>query len=164
MKVWLIDLNNILIFISLVFFISLNLLKVNHPVLLAAILILTAFFSSLILGKMLIRWLFYLLALVFLGGVMVVLLFIVSVCANEKFFYTSNFNGLILIPRLRLIYLITQPFIRLNTSFNRFNITLLLYQSDTALIFISLISILMLALIRVVIVRKMESGPLVKRL
>ena len=143
---------------SIIFFFSLSLLKVNHPAHLAAILVLRAFFSSLLLGKIVIRWLFYLLGLVFLGGVIVVLLFMVSVCANEKFFYTSEVKKVLFIPVLFLLYFFIQPFVGITNSFNSFNLAILLYEKDVALIFISLMLVLMLCLISLVIVSKENQG------
>ena len=60
----------------------------------AGVLVGIALIRAILLGKLGISWVFYLLALVFLGGVIVVLLFIVSVCANEKFFYGFKFFNL----------------------------------------------------------------------
>jgi hypothetical protein len=122
-----------------------------------------AFVTSLLLGKLVIRWVFYLLLLVFLGGVMVVLSFIVSVCANEKFFYHPS-GGLGLLGALLIGLLLFKVEGGLETGFRSNRLGLPLYQLDRSAGFILLMVSLVVCLVSVVRVRKVESGPLVKRL
>jgi hypothetical protein len=137
---------------------------VSHPVSLGGILVVAAILNSLFLGKLISRWLFYILFLVFLGGVIVVLLFIVSICGNEKFFYTGGLGGLPLLVLGVGVARLSSNLTSTYRSFNGLAITLTLYQSETALTFVMFILILVLCLIRVVKIRRLESGPLVKRL
>lgn len=106
----------------------------------------------------------YLLALVFLGGVIVVLLFIVSVCANEKFFYKANNSplGVILFGLISCVFL--NKISLLNESISGTNICLVLYQTEGLFSFVVFMGILVLCIFRVVKISKLESGPLVKRL
>jgi len=69
--------------------VSASVVAVSHPASLAGLLIMAALIVRALLAIYSLRWFFYLLALVFLGGVIVVLLFMVSVCANEKFYSSS---------------------------------------------------------------------------
>merc|ERR1712135_76457 len=89
---------------------SISIVKVNHPAMLA--------------------WLFYLLILVFLGGVIVVLLFMVSICANEKFILGSLRGASLLgvASFLALCGLNTRVGPRLR--FSGYHIRLSLYQTD----------------------------------
>jgi len=139
-------------------------LKINHPVTLAGLLLIVRLIGSVVLGLIGCRWLFYLLILVFLGGVIVVLLFIVSICANEKFIYNRlPFTGVSLAMVLLML-------ISLNSNggpverFSSYFIRLRLYQTDCGLVFIIFMLYLVLCLVRVVRIRKLEAGPLVKRL
>ena len=139
-------------------------IRVSHPVRIAGLLILIALTRSLFLGKLVIRWVLYLLALVFLGGVIVVLLFIVSVCANEKFFYLVKEN---LAPGV-VVWLVAGFLISkvsiLREGISGIGTPLVLYQSDGLFRFILFMLVLVLCILRVVKIRKLESGPIVKRL
>lgn len=138
--------------------------KVNHPVTLAGLLLVARLAGSLALGIIGCRWLFYLLILVFLGGVIVVLLFMVSICANEKFIFGGLRNS-VLAAGLASAVLFnlnrrTGPVCR----FSNYFIRLSLYQTDCGIIFVLFILYLVLCLVSVVRIRKLEAGPLVKRL
>ena len=128
------------------------------------LLVVVAVVNSLFLGKILSSWLFYILFLVFLGGVIVVLLFIVSICGNEKFFYIEGPSGVYYFAAIIAVYLFINVEIDGGLRFTGLNLTLSLYQSEIALGFVIFILILVLCLIRVVKIRRLESGPLVKRL
>jgi len=105
----------------------------------------------------------YVLALVFLGGVIVVLLFIVSVCGNEKFF-KDNKKRLVSLMIIYVSLFICSPYISLSQRFRGFQLSSVLYETESALAFIILISLLILCIIRVITISSLESGPLVKRL
>lgn len=143
---------------------SICIVKANHPVTLAGLLLAVSLTGSAILGLIGCRWLFYLLILVFLGGVIVVLLFMVSICANEKFIFSGSRH----LPLIVVLALLT--LFRLNTragptgGFSSYFIRLRLYQTDCGIIFIMFMLYLVLCLISVVRIRKLEAGPLVKRL
>jgi hypothetical protein len=143
---------------------STRVLKTSHPVRLGGLLVAVAIINSIFLGKLLSRWLFYILFLVFLGGVIVVLLFIVSICGNEKFFYVEGSNGLYYILAVIVIYPFMLWEMGSGLRFVGLNLTISLYQSEMILGFVIFMLILVLCLIRVVKIRRLESGPLVKRL
>ena len=143
---------------------SYTMLRVRHPVRMAGLLIVIALITSIFLGKLIVSWIIYLLALVFLGGVIVVLLFMVSVCANEKFFYYSKKR---LGPVILLTLILSIPLRKttlLREGLSGIRVPLVLYQSEGAFGFVLFISILVLCMLRVVKISKLESGPLVKRL
>jgi len=144
--------------------VSASVVAVSHPASLAGLLIMAALIVRALLAIYSLRWFFYLLALVFLGGVIVVLLFMVSVCANEKF-YSSSISKLKQVGLVSLVgVFIFNPALNFSTRFNRFQLSRSLYEREGALCFMLFILILILCLVRVVGVRRLESGPLVKRL
>lgn len=117
-----------------------------------------------LLGVHSLRWFLYLLALVFLGGVIVVLLFMVSVCANEKF-YTVKVSKLARFWAIPLVGVLAfNPVLNFTAGFTGFQFSSALYERESAFSFILFMCILILCLVRVVGVRSLESGPLVKRL
>merc|ERR1739846_235111 len=98
--------------------------------------------SSIIIGiiciKINLSRFFYLLVLVFLGGVIILIIYINTLAINEKFyFYKINFSN---------------------------SISINLYESINFLSLIFLILYLLLTLICVVKLVKFEYGPLIKRL
>lgn len=139
-------------------------LTVSHPASLAGLLIGVALITRALLGVYSLRWFLYLLALVFLGGVIVVLLFIVSVCANEKFYRTKRVSAWLRRVLALGSLLIIQPHLNMRSSFNGFQFSCALYEIEGALSFILFMCILILCLVRVVGVSSLEAGPLVKRL
>lgn len=151
-------LSNINLFFIFRFFIRIRLLRINHPVIFSLILVFISLILSIFLGKLINIWIFYLLVLIFLGGVIVVILFLVSICSNEKFFKISfKINFFI------LIFLLFNCFLSIINEIN-FNIIIKLYIIENVIRFIIFCLILLVCLISVVIIRKLEYGPLVKRL
>ena len=143
---------------------SASVVVISHPASLAGLLIIVALLVRALLGAHSLSWFLYLLALVFLGGVIVVLLFMVSVCANEKFYASKGLKsaGFALVPLVGgLVY---NPVLNFSAGFRGFQFSGALYEAERALPFIFFILILILCLVRVVGVRRLESGPLVKRL
>jgi NADH-ubiquinone oxidoreductase chain 6 len=56
----------------------------SHPILLSYMLIIYAFFIRVVLVVMSIRWYIYILVLIFLGGVIILIIFMTTISANEK--------------------------------------------------------------------------------
>jgi len=134
-----------------------------HPLAIAGLLIVFSLAAAVFSFKLLSSWFFYMLALVFLGGVMVVLSFIVSLCRNEQF-TLPPVKWLALSPALLV------PFILVNNTPNQIighrdnQIIITLYQNDRSWCFIFIVITLIICMIRAVRLRKIERGPLVKRL
>merc|ERR1711994_145473 len=105
---------------------------------------------------------FFLLILVFLGGVIILVIYINTLIINEKIFSVklTKFLGVIFIRRLFF-------FLRKNTfykiSVNRFS-AIIIYEKINFFLLIFLIIYLLLTLICVVKLIKFEFGPLIKRL
>merc|ERR1711915_437347 len=137
--------------------------KAHSPVYLAGLLLLFSGMSSLFLGKLLISWVIYFLFLVFLGGVIVVVLFIVSICNNEKFiFYPTSHPELFLVLLFGLLFFNSSE--KLSGGISQFQLSYTLYDRSNTAVFMYLMLFLLLCLVRVVRVTKKEYGPLVKRL
>merc|ERR1719239_1909494 len=102
-------------------------------------------------------WFFYLLVLVFLGGVIILIIYIRTLAANEKFRAPTSFRVLI------LIFTIISYNYRNKTSFN-INIVINLYEYSNGSLSILLITYLLITMICVVKLVKFEKGPLVGRL
>ena len=154
----------ITILTMIIFLVTASLGVITHPVNIAGMLILIALISSLFLGKLIIRWMFYLMALVFLGGVIVVLLFMVSVCANEKFFFKNRRTPAVGVGVWVLARLLLNKTTIITEAISGISLPLVLYQREGIFSFIIFMGVLVLCIIRVVKIRKLESGPMVKRL
>ena len=149
----------------LFFFILINIiLFISHPIFFSVILI----FSSIIIGiiciKINLSWFFFLLVLVFLGGVIILIIYINTLAINEKFFFykiSNKFLYLILFIVLAQIIFSKNFFFKINLS--NF-IAIGLYESINFISLIFLILYLLLTLICVVKLVKFEYGPLIKRL
>jgi hypothetical protein len=142
-----------------------TLTQISHPISLGVVLIV----YSLLVGRISIffrfPWFFYLLVLVFLGGVIVLIIYIRTLSANEKFIIKSpSHRGSILI----LIYILRSVLFfdyilpgKLNNSgVYAFHV----YEYSRSSLTVFLIRYLLLTIIRVVKLVKFEKGPLVARL
>merc|ERR1711872_1197098 len=113
-------------------------------------------------SKAFVFMIFYILVLVFLGGVMVVIIFIVSICSNEQLIFNRSTKGNILLISIPLMGTCA---LHPQISDHRNNqIMLSLYQNDNSWGFVILIAILIICIISAIGLRKIEGGPLVKRL
>ena len=114
--------------------------------------------------KINLSWFFYLLVLVFLGGVIVLIIYMNTLAMNEKFFLSKvkfKFNYIFLLVSIPLLIFYKNSFIKINYSnFMSMN----LYTSINSLLLVFLIFYLLLTLICVVKLVKFEFGPLIKRL
>ena len=101
--------------------------------------------------------------LVFLGGVMILIIYINTLAINENFFFIKkNFSFIFFSIIILLLFLIRKNnFIKINT---RNSIALLIYENINFYIMVFLILYLLLTLICVVKLIKFEYGPLIKRL
>merc|ERR1712037_214355 len=133
------------------------LLRLTHPISLGIILI----FYSLLIGVATITlrtpWFFYLLVLVFLGGVIILIIYIRTLAANEKFIAPKPFN--LFAP----VFIINNYNYTLKSSFNT-RILINLYEYSNRRISIFLITYLLITMVCVVKLVKFERGPLVGRL
>jgi len=152
------------LFISF-FFLIINLMMfISHPIFFSIILIIRSIVIGIICMKINLSWFFYLLVLVFLGGVIVLIIYINTLAINEKFFfYKIKFKYMYVFIFLFLTQLIIFKNIFVKTNYSNI-ISISLYDSINSLSLVFLILYLLLTLICVVKLVKFEYGPLIKRL
>ena len=144
---------------SIIFYLS-------HPISISISLIFIAILARIISFSISSSWFFYLIILVFLGGVIILIIYIRTLAANEKFSLLNIKSRRVIffvILRLLFIFLIKYKnifnFVRLNNT-----AVGILYESSNFSLLLFLIMYLLLTLVCVVKLVKFESGPLIKRL
>jgi hypothetical protein len=118
-----------------------------------------------LLIKVSISWFFYLLVLVFLGGVMVIIIYMSTLASNEKLYMPTSFSDLT-VSALLLVAgsgLLKFKVLR-NASAVRVVVRRSLYEARVVGRLFFLITYLLLTTVSVVKLVKFESGPLVARL
>lgn len=135
----------------------------SHPISLGISLI----FYSLVIGGLTIdlvfSWFLYLLVLVFLGGVIVLIIYMRTLSANEKF-SPKRFNFMVYAPVLiRLIFFLSNSK-RTPKITGGANFVSHVYESSNISRLVFLITYLFVTLVCVVKLVKFEEGPLIKRL
>lgn len=131
-----------------------------NPISLAILLLIISLSTGIILSLTKSTWFIYFLCLVFLGGVIVVVMFIVSICSVNKFEYKKNFNKLVILFTL-FLYLIERELEERSINMVILNS---FYQNSSLYLYIILIRLLILCIVRVISICKVEKGPISKRL
>lgn len=147
-----------LLLVQLIFYAS-------HPISLGLILVILSLITGAFLIKIRISWFFYLLVLVFLGGVIVLIIYIRTLAANEKIFFKVT-NKMVIFTFLSLIillFLFLEKNLKIKTSIGVI-VAGSLYECSNISTLIFLIIYLLLTIVCVVKLVKFESGPLIKRL
>ena len=144
-------------------YIIIFLLNKLRPLTLSWILLIYSVITSILLSLSNITWLFYFIILVFLGGVIIVVIFITSVCINKKLHLRTPFNPATLVLLIIMSIIVDYTKI-LNFPFSGISIGSFLYSFDNSLLLIFILITLLIILIAVVIIVKLEEGPLLKRL
>jgi len=147
-----------LLLVQLIFYAS-------HPISLGLILVILSLITGAFLIKIRISWFFYLLVLVFLGGVIVLIIYIRTLAANEKIFFKVT-NKMVIFTFLSLIillFLLLEKNLKIKTSIGVI-VAGSLYECSNISTLIFLIIYLLLTIVCVVKLVKFESGPLIKRL
>ena len=147
-----------LLLVQLIFYAS-------HPISLGLMLVILSLITGAFLIKIRISWFFYLLVLVFLGGVIVLIIYIRTLAANEKIFFKVT-NKMVIFTFLSLIillFLLLEKNLKIKTSIGVI-VAGSLYECSNISTLIFLIIYLLLTIVCVVKLVKFESGPLIKRL
>lgn len=137
-----------------------------HPLTLAGALILYAILTSGIVGYITFSWAIYILVLIFLGGVIVLVVYITTLAANEKFILLENYGGLLFIVTIVVLGgQAIMPAIKISggVSPGR-NMVTPIYDAANTTLYVFSVLYLLLALVCVVKVIKLEKGPLVIRI
>nr|ASY98584.1 NADH dehydrogenase subunit 6 [Camelomantis moultoni] len=158
--------------LSLNIILSTIFLFLNHPLSMGLILFLQTIFISLISGYMSLSfWFSYVLILIYLGGMLVLFMYITSLASNEMFLYSNKIFLIIIF--LPLIFMLNYYFnlmypmylyenmensLVLNLTSNNF--LLKMYNQPINMITILIASYLFLTLIAVVKIISIYKGPL----
>nr|ASY97895.1 NADH dehydrogenase subunit 6 [Statilia maculata] len=151
---------------------SIIFLFLNHPLSMGLILFLQAICMCLISGSMSVSfWFSYILLLIYLGGMLVLFMYVTSLASNEMFLYSNKiFLTILFFP----IIFIFMYYINLNFPLNLYenmensfimnftsnNFLLKMYNQPINMITILIASYLFLTLIVVVKIINVHKGPL----
>nr|YP_009562013.1 NADH dehydrogenase subunit 6 [Traulia nigritibialis]QAU54104.1 NADH dehydrogenase subunit 6 [Traulia nigritibialis] len=158
---------------------NINFIKLNHPMSMMILIILQTLLVGFMMGTMMESfWLSYILFLTFLGGMLVLFIYITSIASNEMFQIKSIMMIFTLmlwvIITLTLIYMNKMMFIDLikntetmniNNSINYQEMTMSLeklYNKPTFIITMMMMIYLFLALLAVVKITNINQGPIRK--
>nr|YP_010016393.1 NADH dehydrogenase subunit 6 [Paraleuctra cercia]QOI73895.1 NADH dehydrogenase subunit 6 [Paraleuctra cercia] len=158
-------------------FITLSFIQMNHPLAMGLMLLLQTLIVCLITGLISQTfWFSYILFLVFVGGLLVLFIYVTSLASNEMFTMSAKpmLIGSMMISITGLIYMISDPslfsmevftsdtsYFHSITTLNMNTTTLLkLYNQPTGLLTTALILYLFLTLIAVVKITSIFQGPL----
>lgn len=159
--------------------ININFIKINHPISIIITIIIQTLFIRIITGTIIERfWLSYILLLTFLGGIIVLFIYITRIASNEIF--KIKINRIIIIIYIIIILstllynidkiIITEiikntEIINLNYSINFKEIStslVKLYNNPTVIITIIIIIYLFITLLAVVKITNINQGPIRK--
>nr|WIM00484.1 NADH dehydrogenase subunit 6 [Elymnias malelas] len=156
-------------------FLSIFMFFINHPITMGLLILLQTFLVCLLSGMLINSyWFSYILFLVFLGGLLVLFMYISSIASNEMFkiSFINKFIFIILMIFILLMNNINWLNFSFNDDMNNFfnsfnfinkenNITLFkLYNNQSYLLTIIMIIYLFISLIAVVKITNINFGPL----
>nr|UAM95679.1 NADH dehydrogenase subunit 6 [Coreamachilis songi] len=157
---------------------NLIMVSLNHPVAMGTILMIQTTLIAILLGNTYMSfWFSYILFLIFLGGLLVLFIYVASLASNEMFY--TNFNPKMLVTIMLLTILLcsldflmtpmklySMQSLPSNNNLNNLLMETLskFYSSTISFMTLSLILYLLLTLIAVVKITKMNLGPLRKLL
>nr|ASY98465.1 NADH dehydrogenase subunit 6 [Hymenopus coronatus] len=160
------------LYMSISMILSIMFLFLNHPLSMGLILFLQTICMCLISGCMSLSfWFSYILLLIYLGGMLVLFMYVTSLASNEMFFYSNK----ILLTMISFpIIFMSIYYINMNYSMNLYenlenslmlnllpnNFLLKMYNQPINMIMILIASYLFLTLIAVVKIINIYKGPL----
>nr|UGS80513.1 NADH dehydrogenase subunit 6 [Polypsocus corruptus] len=154
---------------------SLLFFYLTNPLTLGLTLIFHTIFLSLFMGKMMKSfWFIYLLMLVFIGGMLVLFIYVTSIFPNEKFLFNqfNLMNLLIMLILMIMPYLFYNLFFKFNLPLNSFKLilnctenylmmnSLKMFNSNTNILLIFMINYLFYCMIIVIKITNFSKGPL----
>nr|AVE15560.1 NADH dehydrogenase subunit 6 [Odontomantis sp. JZ-2017] len=158
--------------LSISMMLSIMFLFMNHPLSMGLILFLQAISMCLISGYMSLSfWFSYVLLLIYLGGMLVLFMYVTSLASNEMFIYS---NKILLMMTILPITFILMYYYNMNFYMNLYenlensmalnmlknNFLLKMYNQPINLLMIMIAAYLFLALIAVVKIINIYKGPL----
>nr|YP_010692454.1 NADH dehydrogenase subunit 6 [Cepora nerissa]WBV74607.1 NADH dehydrogenase subunit 6 [Cepora nerissa] len=159
-------------------FLSLFMFFINHPLAMGLLILCQTMLLSLLMGMYInTYWFSYILFLVFLGGLLVLFIYVSSIASNElmKFSTKMKINLILLSSLLFLMLIMTKNYmfydIFFNDEMNNFNQNLLifnsyniklskLYDKQTFMMIMMIIIYLFITLIAVIKITNIFFGPL----
>nr|QOL00930.1 NADH dehydrogenase subunit 6 [Chorthippus fallax] len=168
-----------MVIITLSNMMNFNFIKLNHPMSMMMFIILQTFLIGLLTGTMMESfWLSYILFLTFLGGMLVLFIYITSIASNEMFKPKSNIMIIMIIlsMMMTIIFIIMDKMMftdlmkntetmNINNHINYQEMTLSLeklYNLPTSIITMMMMIYLFLALVAVVKITNINQGPIRK--
>lgn len=132
----------------------------NHPLMLCLILILLAASISVIRRLIILKWITYAIVLIFLGGMIIIFIYVTTLAGNEKFStasLTRNFLTFLTIARLAVVFTISP----LSAHTKEFFMSHIYFRNSSRILWF-LILFLFMTLVIVVKLAESFKGALVK--
>nr|YP_010626061.1 NADH dehydrogenase subunit 6 [Inocellia biprocessus]WBK02859.1 NADH dehydrogenase subunit 6 [Inocellia biprocessus] len=147
--------------------ITMNIVKMKHPLIMGFLLIIQTLLISLITGFINnLFWFSYILFIIMIGGMMILFIYMTSLASNEKYQFSSSFffMNIFLLLFMILLIMIIDPFylnlINLNNEMSMiFNLNKLYNLNSKNITLISIIYLLF-TLITVIKITNKNLGPL----
>merc|ERR1712179_787674 len=139
-------------------------MNISHPITLGFSLIWYSIIIGFFLRTKRISWFFYLLVLVFLGGVIVLIIYMCTLSANEKFMGGPLISFLRHVIIFSLLLFIPTHISNVNKFILSESAVYVLYENLILRNTIFLILYLIITIVVVVKLVKFETGPIIKRL
>nr|QXF68514.1 NADH dehydrogenase subunit 6 [Pseudovates peruviana] len=162
----------IYLLLSISLALSIIFLFLNHPLSMGLILFLQAIFMCLISGYMSLSfWFSYILLLIYLGGMLILFMYITSLASNEMFFYSNKIFFMMIFMLLIFIYIYSfMSSYSMNLYENMENSSIMslipnnfllkMYNQPINMITILIATYLFLTLIAVIKITNIHNGPL----
>nr|YP_010626035.1 NADH dehydrogenase subunit 6 [Inocellia cheni]WBK02794.1 NADH dehydrogenase subunit 6 [Inocellia cheni] len=155
------------IILMLSILITMNIVKMKHPLIMGFLLIIQTLLISLITGFINnLFWFSYILFIIMIGGMMILFIYMTSLASNEKYNFSSSFffmNFMVLMMMI-LLLLIIDPFIFNLINMNNEKSIILnlnkLYNLNSKNITLMSIIYLLFTLITVIKITNKNLGPL----
>nr|UJG45420.1 NADH dehydrogenase subunit 6 [Agrypnia pagetana] len=160
-------------FLFLMLFLSFLILNIHHPLLITIIMIIQTTIMALILGSLSTSfWMSYLMFLTFIGGMLILFIYVSSLTSNKLNFLTTNKIILLLMMSISFFILFKidflnstlemMEFLNLNLFVNSENNLFLsnFYNKNEMYLTISLMNYLLLTLIIVTKISNLSYGPM----
>jgi len=131
-------------------------IKCVHPLILCLLLIVYSIFITIITGVLFSKWLSYAIILIFLGGIIIVFIYVTTLAGGDKFFTTLNLNPI----TVRIYIIIVMRFYGF-TNIKKEYFILHIYHRNSPLLWFAII-FLLTTLFLVVKLAESFKGALIK--
>nr|YP_007026043.1 NADH dehydrogenase subunit 6 [Spodoptera exigua]AFQ31568.1 NADH dehydrogenase subunit 6 [Spodoptera exigua]QMQ99641.1 NADH dehydrogenase subunit 6 [Spodoptera exigua]QTZ20319.1 NADH dehydrogenase subunit 6 [Spodoptera exigua]UDP55411.1 NADH dehydrogenase subunit 6 [Spodoptera exigua] len=169
-----------MIFSLMLMMTSLFMLFINNPMSMGLLILMQTLLTCLLSGMMIkTYWFSYILFLTFLGGLLVLFIYVSSIASNQLFNFKFNYKKMLMLMTIMLFFLMimynnkmTWLNLSMNSDMNKFNDMIFffnnenkinlskLYNNQTFLIMMMLVIYLFITLIAIVKITNIFYGPL----